>query len=173
MLGRRVELHSPVRVLNADDDDVQLIAGNGRRQRAVPASGESFSMRISSSDSSRLSELVAISTKSTTAGRSAVCAICTRADAIRRNDAIGARLLELLVRILSLGARNDEQVGLHDARRQHRVDILRVGADRRHQAAGALDAQALQGLLAARVAFNGEMSLRRRRPARARACGRR
>ena len=31
-LGRRVELHSTVFVLNADDHDVQFIARNGRSQ---------------------------------------------------------------------------------------------------------------------------------------------
>ena len=81
-----------------------------------------------------------------------------RADPIRRDDAVGARLLQFLQRILPLGARNDEQIALHHARREHRVDILGIGADRGHEAARALDAQALQRLFAAGVAFNREMA---------------
>ena len=75
--ARRIELHATMRVLNAHDDDVHLIALNRRPPAARSAIGEPGSTRISSMDSSRLSELVAISTKSTTAGRRAVWAIWT------------------------------------------------------------------------------------------------
>ena len=102
---------------------------------------------------------MAISTKSTTAGRERRLRDLHRADSIGRNDAVGAGFLELLLRILSLGARDDEQVGLHDTRGEDRVHVLGISADGRHEAAGALDAQSLQGLLAARVPLNGKMPL--------------
>ena len=75
-VGLRVELHPAVLPLNADDDDAVALPQVRVEKRPV-GERRTRAMAISSIASSRLSELVASSTKSTTAGRSAVCAICT------------------------------------------------------------------------------------------------
>ena len=54
--------------------------------------------------------------KSTTAGRSAVAAICTAAELIRRDHAVGAGALQLRLRVLALDARDDEQIRTEHAR---------------------------------------------------------
>ena len=48
--------------------------------------------------------------------------------------------------------------GFHDARREHGIHVLRIGADGGHEAARPIDAELLQRLLAARIAFHGEMA---------------
>ena len=158
-----VELHAAVLPLNADDDHAEPLAQVRVENRSVRPAPTPRAIVISSIASSRLSELVASSMKSTTAGRSAVCAICTRADLVRRDDAVGAGALQLQRRILGFGAADDEQIGPQHARAQHGVDVLGVGADGRDQPARALDADALQHVLAAGVGLHAERAVLDRR----------
>ena len=59
-----------------------------------------------------------------------------RADLVGRDDPVGAGPHHLLLRVVGIGARDDEEVGPQPARRQDRVDVLGVAAERRDQAAG-------------------------------------
>ena len=80
------------------------------------------------------------------------------ADLIRRQDAVRARPHQLRLGVLGLGAADDEEIRPQQARGEDGVDVLGVGADRRDQAARALDADALQHLFAARVGLDGEVA---------------
>src|ERR1043166_6999998 len=90
------------------------------------ASAESFWMWTCSIDKSSRSELVASCTKSTTAGRSAVCTMC------------GAP--QLVLRVIRFDARDDEKVRPHDTRGEHGKHVLRVGADGGDEPARAVNA---------------------------------
>ena len=124
--------------------------GTGRRAVTPPR------RRSAPSTARGCSELVASSTKSTTAGRSAVCAICTAPIWYGEIDAVGARALQLARRVLGLRAADDEQIRTEHAGAQDGVDVLGVGADGRNQSARPFDAHALEHLLAAGVRLDGQ-----------------
>ena len=61
-----------------------------------------------------------------------------------------------VLRVVGLDAGDDEEIRPHHPRGQHRVDVLGVGADRGDQAAGAMNAHALEHLVAAGVGGHRE-----------------
>ena len=80
------------------------------------------------------------------------------ANLIRRQHAIRAGPQQLRLGIVGLGAADDEEVRLQEARGEHGVDVLGVGADGGDQAACAVDADPLQDLFAAGVRLDREIA---------------
>ena len=80
------------------------------------------------------------------------------ADLVRRQHAIGPRPDQLGFAVFGLRAAQDEEIGAQQARRQHRVDVLRVGADRGDEPARPRDADSLQHLFAARIGLDREVA---------------
>ena len=76
-LGLRVEIHLAVGAADADDHDAEALPQARRDQAPHPSSGDPAPMCTCSRFRFMFSDEVASCTKSTTAGRSAVCASCS------------------------------------------------------------------------------------------------
>jgi hypothetical protein len=72
---------------------------------------------------------------------------------VRRDHAVGARALELLLGVLDCGAGDDRDVRAQLARGERREDVLGVGVHARDEPAGALDAGSAQQLVVGRLAL--------------------
>ena len=156
---RRVVLHPAVGALNADDDDTER-AGAGSRRPATARPGEPVSaMRICSIASSRFSELrreLRRNRPRPAGARSGPSGPRQSGRARRR----GRRRPGCSFRSASsVSARADDvEIGPQHPGREHGVDVLRIGADRRDQPAGPIDADALEHLLLAGVGFDGQVA---------------
>ena len=81
---------------------------------------------------------------------------------VRRHDPVGAGLLELRLGALGVGPRDDEQVRAHRAGAERDEHVVRVRVDRRHEAAGVLDAGRRERRVVRRVPLDDEVAVARR-----------